>query len=435
MWTGAVEEAPPKPHGHSALGTRTAPAPTDEPLVAIRSWDAITPFGDATDTWAALLAGRSIDDHARAALDGAERRAFRLARAAAAGCVAKGVTLEPGAAVIVGTSKGPIEEWLAPPPGPDCASTSDNLAGGLRPAGLGDIAAGFADILGLYGPRLTVSAACASGLHALIRGAMMVRSGQVRQALVVAAEASLHPLFLGSFQRLGVLAKPGAGCRPFDVNRDGFLMGEAAAAVLLEAAGTCERDESYESGQPYTPCGEAGLPASDFGELSRAAGSGSAAPRPPHPRPVFVERFALGGDATHLTGGDPDAATLRRLLAHVIDGRPIDLVHAHGTGTPTNDPIELAAIESAVVPSDPPPHLYSHKGALGHSLGAAGLLAVVINCLAHAHGVVPPNARTTAPLATTRVRLSPVEVRCPVRRSLVAAAGFGGPTAVVSLVS
>jgi 3-oxoacyl-[acyl-carrier-protein] synthase II len=281
----------------------------------------------------------------------------------------------------------------------------DRLGPGLhfeRPVldpGLGDIAAAVAREWCLGGPRLTVSAACASGIHALIRAAMMIRAGEVRQALVVATEASVHPLFLGSFQRLGVLAKPGAGCRPFDRGRDGFLMSEAAAAVLLEAA---DAENSQSS------------PAAD----------------------IVLDRFALAGDATHLTGGDPDARTLRHLLARVIDGRPVDLVHAHGTGTPLNDEAELAAIESAVGPIDhaAPPSVYSHKGALGHSLGAAGLVSVVLNCQAHATGVVPPNVQTRDPLPTTRVTLSPAPVRRAVRRSVAVAAGFGGAMAAVSLV-
>lgn len=404
-----LEAAPPKAHGRSAVGPLADGAPgftrNNTPLVAITSYAALTTFGDTNATWSALLNGAYIDDHAPAMLPCPHRRAARLAEAVASQIGIS--TLDSEAALIVGTSKGPIEEWLTSPPGPFEGSTSDNRKGGLL-TGLADIAATLAGRLDLHGgPRLTLSAACASGLHALIRGAMMVRAGEVRQALVVATEASLHPLFLGTFQRLGVLAKPGTGCRPFDQNRTGFLMSEAAAAVLLEAA---EPVEFHSSGRTQPT-------------------------RNRPPAPIYVERFALGGDATHLTGGDPDAATLRRLLAHVIDGRPVDLVHAHGTGTETNDPIELAAIESAVVPSDPPPHLYSHKAALGHSLGASGLLAVVLNCLAHARDVVPPNARTTTPLPTTRVQISDRPVARPVRRSLAAAAGFGGPTAVVGLVS
>jgi len=282
--------------------------------------------------------------------------------------------------VIVGTSKGSVEDWLG---------------GAPAPSGLADIAEHIGNTLRLGGPRLSVSAACASGLLALCRGVMMIRSGEARQVLVVAAEASVHPLFLGSFQRLGVLAKPGEGCRPFDRGRTGFYMSEAAAAVVLEAAGD-------------------GAPGSDS---------------------IYVEGFACGGDATHLTGGDPDLKTLRHLLGRVVANRPLDLVHAHGTGTPANDEAELAAIESAVGRSAVRPSLYSHKGAMGHSLGAAGLLSVVINCHAHAGGVVPPNVQTRDPMGTSEVTIARDPVRRPVRRSIAIAAGFGGATAVVGLVS
>jgi 3-oxoacyl-[acyl-carrier-protein] synthase II len=112
---------------------------------------------------------------------------------------------------------------------------------------------------------------------------MMIQSGEADRALVVAAEASVHPLFLGSFTNLGVFPREGVGCRPFDESRDGFLMSEAAAAVCVEASG-----------------------------------SG-----------IAIEKFATGGDATHLTGGDPAARTLRRVLRHVADRRAVDLVHAH----------------------------------------------------------------------------------------------------------
>ena len=148
-----------------------------------------------------------------------------------------------------------------------------------------------------------------------------------------------------------------------------------------------------------------------------------------------VERFALGGDATHLTGGDPDARLLRHLLHQVIDGRPVDLIHAHGTGTELNDATELAAIEATVGDGRTRPVVYSHKAALGHSLGASGLLSVVLNCLSHTTGVIPPNVRTTDPLPTRRVTIPQTATRRPVRRSVAIAAGFGGPTAVVSLTS
>jgi 3-oxoacyl-[acyl-carrier-protein] synthase II len=364
---------PRKTHGQPSVGFRRL---DEVQRVAIRAWSAHTLFGDLRASWEALLSGRFIDDHARCENVRGPRRCAQLARAVARDAARN---LHDDAALVVGTSKGSVEDWLG-------GSTSAD--------GLADVARDVADALHLCGPRLTVSAACASGLHALARGALMIRSGEARQVLVVATEASVHPLFLGSFQRLGVLATPGEGCRPFDRNRSGFYMSDAAAGMLLEA--------------------------SDQGD---------------EPAAIHLERFALGGDATHLTGGDPQLRTLRHLLATVIDGRPVDLVHAHGTGTPTNDEAELAAIDSVLDDASPPAALYSHKGALGHSLGAAGLLSVVINCQAHASGTVPPNVQTRDPLPTTRVALSRQLVRRPVRRSVAIAAGFGGATAAVSLIS
>jgi 3-oxoacyl-[acyl-carrier-protein] synthase II len=244
-----------------------------------------------------------------------------------------------------------------------------------------------------------LSAACASGLHALIRGAMMIRSREVDRVLVVAAEASVHPLFLGSFQRLGVLPREGHGCRPYDEARGGFLMSEAAAAVCLEAA------------EP-------------------AAGSS-----PPQVI-ARVDGYAFGGDATHLTGQDPAGGVLRHLLYKVVGARPLDLIHGHGTGTPTNDPVELAAFDDVcATPGDAPPVVYSHKGALGHSLGAAGLVSVVLSAVMHERGLVPPNVQTRSPLPTQHVRIARHAVATPVRRSIAVAAGFGGATAVISLVS
>lgn len=397
MLTMRVVEAPIVTKAHGRLSVGFGLDKPCAPRVALRSWGLVTPLGGGVwSTWDALLEGRFIADHAKCG-----GFAIDLARASVAQVATDG--LRSGAALVVGTSKGSVENWLEPP-------------GDVRrrTIGLGDIGAALARQFSLRGPRLTVSAACASGLHALIRAAMLIQSGEARQALVVAAEASVHPLFLGSFQRLGVLAKGGAGCRPFDRRRDGFVMSEAAAAVLLEATEVDQDDDR------------------DTKESSRPAGRGSAIPAP-----IYVDRFALAGDATHLTGGDPDARTLCHVLRRVIDGRPVDLVHAHGTGTPVNDASELAAIESAVVcsGSDNPPALYSHKGALGHSLGATGLVSVVLNCQAHATGTVPPNVQTRDPLPMTRVTLSRDPVRRPIRRSVAVAAGFGGAVAAVSLAS
>jgi 3-oxoacyl-[acyl-carrier-protein] synthase II len=385
-----------KAHGRPSVGFGALHDAREHtvPRVEIASWSAVTPIARGDGLWRALLSGAHITDHARCFPD--ERipkpRAVSLACRAAEPLVRGG--LDPDAAVVVGTSKGTVEHWIA-----DASEVGVGADApvGLPTSGLSDIANTLASRFALRGPRLTVSAACASGLHALARGAMLIRSGEARQVLVVAAEASVHPLFLGSFQRLGVLAKPGDGCRPFDRSRSGFVMSEAAAAVVLRAADADDRADQ--------------------------------------PGSIYLENFAVGGDATHLTGSDPELRTLRHLLTRVIDNRPVDLVHAHGTGTPLNDAAELAAIESTLIDQPERPSLYSHKGAVGHSLGAAGLLSVVINCHAHAAGIVPPNVQTREPLSTNKVSISREPVGRSVRRSIAIAAGFGGATAVVGLIS
>jgi 3-oxoacyl-[acyl-carrier-protein] synthase II len=376
----------------------------------------VTPLGRSTNqTWRAILAGEHITTHTRLDIEcptrfgdgpegpahvaqsrqkspalravakpGSEFRDVPRVITVAIDAVNEAIT-QAGwtdcrdTAVIACTSKGSVENWMS-----DAAPSTD--------FGLSDLSSAIADHIGSNdGPRLTLSAACASGLHGLIRGAMMIESGEARRVLVAAAEASVHPLFLASFKRLGVLAGEGELCRPFDINRGGFLMSEAAAAVCLE---------------------------------SEPEGHGI----------VTIDRCAMGGDATHLTGSDPDGRVLRHLLGRVIDGRPLDLVHAHGTGTVSNDATELAAFEASL-PQNSRPTLYSHKAALGHSLGASGLVAVVLNCLAHQAGVVPGNINTQSPMRCKIFDVDRVPIKRPIRRSIVHAAGFGGPMAVVGLIS
>jgi 3-oxoacyl-[acyl-carrier-protein] synthase II len=335
------------------------------------------------ETWNALAAGEFIRAHSPAklrAIDG-QTRVTQLALAAGSEALAAArwgqeVLRDERTALLIGTSRGPVNQWLADPARPQIGMhrVGDEVATAI---GLG------------FGPRVTYSAACASGLQALIRAVLMIRGGEADRAVVIAAEAALHPLFLACFDRLGVLPREGVGCRPFDQRREGFLVSEAAAAVCLERS-----------------------------ESARAL--------------AIIDRVALGSDATTITGADPSGAVLQRMLRHVTADHCIDLVHAHGTATKANDPVELTAIERCC--GDARPIVYSHKGALGHSLGASGLVSLVLSCEMHRRGTVLGNVRTNQPIPMRQARCFATPQTVNVRRSACLAAGFGGPVAAVSLL-
>jgi 3-oxoacyl-[acyl-carrier-protein] synthase II len=349
----------------------------------------VTPQGTtATATFDNIMAGRVLLDTGRVALahDSADRVTQLAAVAAHEAIADAGWTAAalrgPRTALLIGTSKGPIERWIAASAGGAALS---------RPIfGMAELASDLNALLGLRPEfQLTYSAACASGLHAFIKAYCLIRQGACDRVLVVASESSLGALFQATFQRLGVLAPAGYGCRPFDRNRRGFTLSEAAAAVCLD--------------------------------------------HQPRPAGVIVNRAAMFADAHHLTATDPEAATLRHLLADLRGPNGIDFVHAHGTGTGLNDPAELAAIDALL--GDSAPQVYSHKAALGHTQGAAGLLAVAINTIVHRSGRIPPNAATAAPLPTTSARLIAGGGKHRLTTSLAIAAGFGGPVAGVKLMA
>jgi 3-oxoacyl-[acyl-carrier-protein] synthase II len=350
-----------------------------DPRIHITGLGLVTPLGNTPDqTWSALLAGQFLRDHTRIPEITGPARCAQIACQAAEQAVqwagwSRQILSQDRTALIVATSKGPIEDWLT---------------GRVGLTGVAEIGSAVARRLGMIASPLTLSAACATGLHALIRAALALTAGECDRALVVAAEASVHPLFISSFARLGVLPPEGHGCRPFDESRQGFIMSEAAAALCLETTGHA------------------------------IAG---------------IERFAMAGDATNLISSDPQGTALTKILTKVIDNRRVDLLHAHGTGTIQHDPVELSALERAV-PSGDSLHVYSHKAALGHSLGAAGLVSIVLNCLAHRGNKIPGNINTPNPLPT-RLKISRDPQQLPIRRTLAVASGFGGALAAVSLTS
>ena len=346
---------------------------------------------DVKTNWQRLINGAVLHDIGRVPLEAdASVRVSQLAIHVARQALAEArwtpeLLADPRTALVVGTSKGPIDTWLA---------THDSVATGRRGCdlfsfGLSQIAADLAMEFKLgFGPRFTLAGACASGLHALIRADELLRSGVCDRALVVAAESSLHPLFQATFKRLGVLANPAIGGRPFDEHRAGFLLAEAAAAVCLEA---CDQPAGIEIG------------------LS-----------------------AMRADATHLTGLAPDGDAIANALiaAGILTA---DLIHAHGTGTIQNDAVELTAIRR--VTSGRPPIIYSHKHAIGHTQGAAGLISIVLNVEMHRRQIALPNANTCTPMREIGECLPLKPTQSQIRSSIIHAAGFGGAIAAIGMKS
>ncbi len=350
--------------------------------VAISACAVITPLDERFDgegTWAALCAGRSVRSRVAVrdellAGEGEWDRSLRLALA-----VVERLGIDPqGTALFCGTSKGPVSTFLAAAERLRQGQAITLMQARHIALGVGAMGAMLHERLQTKGSPHTSVAACASGLHALHRAAMAIRHGECERALVVAADASLHPLFQASFGRLGVLSAPDdqglPRCEPFGPRGDGFFLIEAAAAVMLESP------RSLGNRQPL----------------------------------AWLERSWIGGDSTHLIAVDEQTRSLRAGLRACIPdhSQPLGFIHAHATGT-AHDAHELAAIHDVIGPGIP---VFSHKRWLGHSLGAAGLVSVVLSALSHHHGRTPDN--TVVPEGA---------------RSLTIAQGFGGHIAIARL--
>jgi 3-oxoacyl-[acyl-carrier-protein] synthase II len=261
------------------------------------------------------------------------------------------------------------------------------LAARLSPSRLSPAAvtSALARTFGARGPVATVSLACASGAAAIAEGARAVRAGECDVAVAGGVGADVDVLMLAAFGLLGALSARGVSC-PFDARRDGFVLGEGAAVVVLAS----ERG----------------------GAVAEIAGAGSAL------------------DAHHLTAPEPGgdgAVRAMRAAIHAAGGGPVDYVQAHGTSTVQNDAVEAAALRRVLGEDLGGACVSSVKGALGHAIAAAG--AVGFLCALHAveRGVVLPTAGLREPdpeCALPHVKGSAVERE--VRAALANAFAFGG---------
>jgi 3-oxoacyl-[acyl-carrier-protein] synthase II len=215
--------------------------------------------------------------------------------------------------------------------------------------------------LGAHGPGFSLSSACATGAHAIGEGLRMLQRGEADVVVAGGTEAALVGLCLAAFRRMGALSRDGVS-RPFDARRDGFVMGEGAAVLVLERA-----------------------------EHAKARGA---------QRLARIAGYAATNDAFHITQPDEDgrgASSAMRLALQDAGATPADAgwISAHGTGTPYNDKIETKAIHAVFNGSAPP--VSSQKSSVGHLLGAAGALEALVTVEALRRGVLPPTINLEEP--------------------------------------
>jgi 3-oxoacyl-[acyl-carrier-protein] synthase II len=295
----------------------------------------------------------------------------------------------PDTAVVLGTTLGGMDllpARLAAPPGSRAAPALPYHAA----------ADALADRLGA-GDASTISGACASGLMAIGTAARSVASGERRAVLAGGFDALCEFVHAG-FSSL--LALDPAGLRPFDARRKGLVLGEGAAAVIVEDL-----------------------------DSARARGAEPLAE---------ILGFATASDANHITGPHPQGDGLLRAIRAAWEGTglgldALDAVHAHGTGTPFNDRMEGIALRRFLGERATEVPLTASKGAIGHTLGAAGALETVACLWILRDGVIPPAAGFEQFDPECGIRPLTEALRKPVRVILKTAAGFGGQNAALVL--
>jgi len=268
------------------------------------------------------------------------------------------------------------------------------------PSSLVNMLGGFVSIdHTLKGPNLSSVTACAAGTHAIGEATKSIMIGTADKMLVVGAEAAICAAGVGGFAAMKALSTrnddPQASSRPFDADRDGFVMGEGAAALVLE---------TYEDAVARG--------ATIYGEIIG---------------------FGESGDANHITTPTMDGPLRAMKMAYNMAGNPkVDYVNAHGTSTPVNDKNETAALKELFGGKENCPPVSSIKGQVGHCLGAAGAIEAVVSLMAMRDGVLPPTINYTTPDENCDLDYVPNEARkADVNTVMSNSFGFGGTNGVV----
>ena len=275
------------------------------------------------------------------------------------------------------------------------------------PANLINLASGHVSIRhGFCGPNHSVVTACATGAHAIGDAARMIQFEDAEVMVAGGAEAAICRMGIAGFAAAKALSTgfnddPKHASRPWDVGRDGFVMGEGAGVVVLE-------------------------------EIEHAKARGAK---------IYAEvtGYGLSGDAYHITAPAPDGSggfrAMKAALKRAgIGADEIDYVNAHGTSTPLGDEIELGAVKRLFGDHAYNLSMSSTKSAIGHLLGAAGAVEAIFSMKAIEEGIVPPTLNLDNPSEGCDIDLvAKVAKERPVRNAMSNSFGFGGTNASLVL--
>ncbi len=259
-------------------------------------------------------------------------------------------------------------------------------------------------VLNAQGAAHTLVTACASGTDAMGYALDMLRAGRADVVVVGGTEATISEYCVGGFCAMKALSTkrndtPEKACRPFDAERDGFIMGEGSAVLVLET----EAHAKARNAKAY----------------------------------VEFAGYGASSDAYHLTAPDPEAAgaarAIRLALADAgIKPEDVDYVNAHGTSTPLNDPMETKAVKTVFGAHAYKLKVSSTKSMTGHLLGAAGALESCICSLAIRDGFYPPTINYEHPDPACDLDCVPNKgIAAPMRVAISTSLGFGGHNGVV----
>ena len=266
-----------------------------------------------------------------------------------------------------------------------------------------NLASGYVSIeFGLKGPNHAVVTACSTGAHAIGDAARIVALGDAEVMVAGGTESPVNRISMAGFASLRALStgfneEPTRASRPYDKDRDGFVMGEGAGAVVVESL-----------------------------EHAQARGA-----------KIYAELIGYGmsGDAYHITAPAPDGDGAFRCMRMAIKRAEIsvgdiDYINAHGTSTPLGDEIELGAVQRLIGNAAGRVSMSSTKSCIGHLLGAAGAVEAIFSILAIRDGVAPPTINLDNPSVETPIDLVPQQARKrEINIALSNSFGFGGTNA------